>query len=351
VAVVFATTLVAIQLAASQYSPRTVRVFIRSRLTRVTLGLLLATFVFSVIIMVSNQASVPSARQVAPVVSAKTLLALTVATVFGFVAYLHGVVRLMRVQYLLETIATETRRAIEENFPPVAAYLDAEPPSPDPSPQRLCYTGTAGVVTATDLHGLTELCRQRQCWLELTVGVGEYLAHGTPVALVHGGDLRDTDVTRFFLIRGERTFVQDPAFGFRQLVDVAIRALSPAVNDPTTGVQAIDRIGDLLAVTGSRLDPTGLRVDSSGTVRLKRKLRNFDGLLVLALTEIIRYGADAPQVVRRLHAMVDELESALPAERQAALAGQRSLLEAAVSAALPAPFASVASVADREGLG
>jgi len=257
----------------------------------------------------------------------------------------------MRVQYLLETIATETRRAIEENFPSASAYLDAEPPPIDPSPQRLCYTGTAGVVTATDLHGLTELCRQRQCWLELTVGVGEYLAHGTPVALVHGGNLRDTDVTRFFLIRGERTFVQDPAFGFRQLVDVAIRALSPAVNDPTTGVQAIDRIGDLLAVTGSRLDPTGLRVDSSGTVRLKRKLRNFDGLLVLALTEIIRYGADAPQVVRRLHAMLDELESTLPAERQASLAGQRSLLEAAASAALPAPFGSVASVADREGLG
>jgi uncharacterized membrane protein len=93
--------------------------------------------------------------------------------------------------------------------------------------------------------------------------------------------------------------VQDPAFGFRQLVDIAIRALSPAVNDPTTGVQAIDRISDLLGITGNRLDPTGLRVDSSGTVRVKRKLRNFDGLLVLSLTEVIRYGADAPQVVRR----------------------------------------------------
>ena len=172
-----------------------------------------------------------------------------------------------------------------------------------------------------------------------------------PVALAHGGDLHDHDVTRFFLIRGERTFVQDPAFGFRQLVDIAIRALSPAVNDPTTGVQAIDRISDLLGITGNRLDPTGLRVDSSGTVRVKRKLRNFDGLLVLSLTEIIRYGADAPQVVRRLRAMLDEFESTLPMERQAAIARQRSLLEAAVSAALPAPFMPVASTPDREGLG
>jgi uncharacterized membrane protein len=304
-----------------------------------------------VIILVSNRASVTSAKQFAPLVSVTTLLALTVATVFGFVAYLHGVVRLMRVQYLLEAIAAESRRAIEENFPPASAYVDAEPPPPDPSPRRLCYSGTAGVVTATDLHGLAGLCGQKECWLELTVGVGEYLAHGTPIALAHGGDLQDRDVSRFFLMGGERTFVQDPAFGFRQLVDVAIRALSPAVNDPTTGVQAIDRISDLLAITGNRLDPTGLRVDSSGTVRVKRKLRNFDSLLVLALTEVIRYGADAPQVVRRLHGMLDELQSTLPTERQAALAHQRSVLEAAVSAALPAAFASVASAADREGLG
>lgn len=124
VAVVFATTLVAIQLAASQYSPRTVRIFIRSRITRVTLGLFLATFVFSLIILVSNRASVGSAKQFAPVVSASVLLALTLATVFGFVVYLHTVVRLMRVQYLIEAIASESRRAIEENFPPASAYLD-----------------------------------------------------------------------------------------------------------------------------------------------------------------------------------------------------------------------------------
>ena len=97
VAVVFATTLVAIQLAASQYSPRTVRVFIRSRVTRVTLGLFLATFVFSLIVLVSNGASVTSAKQFAPVVSVTRWLALTLATVFGFAAFLHGVVRLMRV--------------------------------------------------------------------------------------------------------------------------------------------------------------------------------------------------------------------------------------------------------------
>jgi uncharacterized membrane protein len=352
VAVVFATTLVAIQLAASQYSPRTVRIFIRSRITRVTLGLFLATFVFSLIILVSNRASVGSAKQFAPVVSVSVLLALTLATVFGFVVYLHTVVRLMRVQYLLEAIASESRRAIEENFPPGSAYLDVESGQLDSSPRRLNYAGTAGVVSATDFHGLVTLCQREKCWLELTVGAGEYLVHGTPIALVHGAAALDgQEVSKFFLMRGERTFVQDPAFGFRQLVDIAIRALSPAVNDPTTAVQAIDRISDLLAISGTRPDPTGLRVDSEGAVRVKQKLRNFDGLLVLALTEIIRYGAGAPQVVRRLLEVLNELEGTLPTERHAAIARHRRLLDAAVAIALPAPFAAVAAVPDREGLG
>ena len=185
-AVVFATTLVAIQLAASQYSPCTVRIFIRSRVTRVTLGLFLATFVFSAIILVSNRASVTSARQFAPLVSVTTLLALTVAAVFGFVAYLHGV---------CGSCASSTcfKRSLPRPGGPSRRTSRWRPPTltpslpPDPSPQRLRHTGTAGVVTAIDLHGLVELCRQKQCWLELTVGTGEYLAHGTLVARAHAG--------------------------------------------------------------------------------------------------------------------------------------------------------------------
>jgi uncharacterized membrane protein len=351
VAVVFATTLVAIQLAASQYSPRTVRVFIRSRVTRVTLGLFLATFVFSLVILISNRAAVTSAKQYAPVMSVSLLLALTLATVLGFVAYLHGVVRLMRVQYLLETIATETRRSVRENFPPADAYVEAEEPVKDPTPQVMVYSGRPGVVTGCDLYGLVELGRRNDAWLELNVGVGEYLEQGTPFALVHGRRLEGRDVERLLLVRNERTFFQDPAFGFRQLVDVAARALSPAVNDPTTAVQAVDRISDALVVTGRNPDPTGLRVDSQGRVRLQRRLRNFEELLILSMTEIIRYGADAPQVVRRLRAVLAELERTLPIERLAALARQRELLDAAVEQALPAAFASMASIADRVGLG
>jgi uncharacterized membrane protein len=202
VAVVFATTLVAIQLAASQYSPRAVRIFIRSRVTRVTLGLFLATFVFALVVVVSDRAAVTSATQFAPVASVTCLFLLTLTTVFGFVVYLHGVVRLMRVQYLLETVADETRKAIDANFPPSGAYLAVDAPSPDPSPTTVIYDGTPGVISATDLYRLVELCREQQCWMELTVGIGEYLAHGTPIARVHHGRLPPDAVVRCFLVPG-----------------------------------------------------------------------------------------------------------------------------------------------------
>ena len=157
--------------------------------------------------------------------------------------------------------------------------------------------------------------------MELTVCTGEYLDHGTHFASVHGGELDYRDIAGLFLVRGERTFVQDPNFGFRQLADVAVRALSPAVNDPTTAVQAADRISDLLGLVGTRPEPTGWLVDSANVVRVKQKWRDFAQLLTLSLTEIIRYGADAPQVVRRLLALFDELEDTLPPERRALVEG------------------------------
>ena len=119
------------------------------------------------------------------------------------------------------------------------------------------------------------------------------------------------NIVRHLLVRGERSFLQDPGFGIRQLVDIAIRALSPAVNDPTTAVQALDRLNDLLVVAAVRPPPTGLRIDAHHVPRLQLRVADFEQLLTLAVTEIIRYGADAPQVVRRLSALLDELEGHL----------------------------------------
>src|SRR4029079_5467928 len=127
---------------------------------------------------------------------------------------------------------------IDHNFPAAAAYVDVDPPRPDPNALEVRFHGAPGVLAALDEHELVELARQRDCWIEMTVAVGDYIGRGMIVARVHAGQADEHEVVGRLLVRGERTFLQDPGFGFRQIADIAIRALSPAVNDPTTGVQA-----------------------------------------------------------------------------------------------------------------
>jgi uncharacterized membrane protein len=142
-----------------------------------------------------------------------------------------------------------------------------------------------------------------------------------------------------------------PAFAFRMLVDVAIKALSPAVNDPTTAVQSLDRIEGLLHYAAAKHLSTGIFTDRHGAVRLVYPAPTWEDLVELALDEIRAFGAGQYQVVRRLRALLDALIADVPERRQPALLKQRSLLDDAVAAAIPPSQRADALVADRQGIG
>ena len=145
--------------------------------------------------------------------------------------------------------------------------------------------------------------------------------------------------------------IQDPGFVFRQLVDVAIRALSPAVNDPTTAVQVIDRTVDLLATVGQRPDPSGWYVDHEGVARLHCREPSLGRLVDLSFIEIIRYGADSPQVVRRLRAAFDVLSGVVAPEVVGRLDELRRLLDQTRRELMPSAFEPFSEQPDRHGLG
>jgi uncharacterized membrane protein len=159
------------------------------------------------------------------------------------------------------------------------------------------------------------------------------------------------EVTACFLLGGERTLIQDPGFGLRQLVDIAARALSPAVNDPTTAVQAIDRITGLMATLAERPDPSGWYLGEDGAVRVRAPEPGFARLATLAYTEIALFGAGSPQVSRRLLAAFAVLEGMTEGPRREAVADLRRRTEKVVAAAMPAAFADVAHEPDRLGFG
>jgi uncharacterized membrane protein len=354
--VVFTTTLVAVQLASSQYSPRIVRLFVRSRLTQFTLGTVLATFVFALHALIEIR---QSHRAEVPTLTIGLTYLLVTATIVMFIAFLHGMVRLLRVQYLVRLTADASRPVVEQAFPPPAVYADAAAPVPAPTPRAVHLApDTRGrhhphVLQAVDLGGLAALAARHDAWIELCVPVGASVGSRTAVARVHGADPAgpgDAEIREHLLFGHERSLLQDPGFGLRQLVDIASRALSPAVNDPTTAVQALHRITDLLACIADRPDPTGWYTDANGAVRLLVPGPDFERLARLGLTELLVYGADAPQVTRALAAAYDEIAAVASPVHTAVIAAMRSEYTRTVAAttALPTGFATTP---DPVGLG
>ncbi len=142
--------------------------------------------------------------------------------------------------------------------------------------------------------------------------------------------LRPAEVLRAVNTSAVRTMYQDPNYGVRQLVDIAIRALSPAINDPTTAVQSLDRIHGVLRAVAIRPDPSGYYVDDQGSVRLIVPVPGWDRLVELAFTEVALYGSMAPQVTRKLTAIFDDLAARVPPERVPAIDAQRAWLRGEV---------------------
>ena len=150
----------------------------------------------------------------------------------------------------------------------------------------------------------------------------------------------------------QRTFEQDPKYAIRLLVDIAIRALSPAVNDPTTAVQALDQIEDLLLRLGQRCLEIGRYRDSDGKLQLVVPFPTWDDLLLLALDEICFCGATSVQVMRRMNALVANLSRAVSKERRTALEFWEARLKASIARSFgDSEETLVASTQDRQGLG
>jgi uncharacterized membrane protein len=184
--------------------------------------------------------------------------------------------------------------------------------------------------------------------------VGEYLAPGRIVLRISGGRTEPDHALarRVFVLARQRTVDQDPAFALRMLVDIAIRALSPAVNDPTTAVQALDRIEALLAELARRHPGPSVVVDGDGTPRAVVPAPGWAAYMELGLMEVRRYGATSPQIVRRLHALYDRLGEVADASERPRIELERRLLAEAVAEAFPDPGErAVVERGDRLGLG
>ncbi len=320
---VFSITIVVLQLTSSQFSPRVLRTFLRDRQTQLSLGVFVATFVYAVMVLRSVDST--DGSQFVPTVATTAGVALLLVSVGVFVAYIHHVATAIQASSIVRAVGDETRalfaRVLPEDAPPPAA----RPVLPGPSTARIASPGY-GVLRTVDEHGLVRAARDAEVVLVLRHPLGGFVPEGAPLLDVHGsGEVDQRAVTGAVLLGKDRTMEQDLSFGLRQLVDIAERALSPGINDPTTAVQALDELHDLLRRLVSRHLPDGLHRDEDGTLRLVMPPASFPDLLALALDEIEQYGHDSLQVQGRIDELLTDLaEAALPEHRPAVLARLRT---------------------------
>lgn len=312
---VFSITVLALQLTSSQFSPRALRNFLRDRVAQFSLGLFIATFAYAFAALSAVRVASDDDPSFVPAVTVTGAFALIAASLVMFVQYIHHTAQSIRAVTIIERIADETRAAVDQTYPDPLGCIDGATHelTHTTGHAHLLHATAAGVIVDVDLDSLaTDACAQSAV-VEVLHHVGSYVCQGQPMMCVWTDAERSDELAamqRFVALDRERTMRNDAAFGLRQLVDIAERALSPGVNDPTTAVQCLDRIHDILRRLIRREIPTMRTASRDGVVRAAVPSPSFDDLLALATEEIAHWGRDSLQIQRRLRDLFDDLADA-----------------------------------------
>jgi uncharacterized membrane protein len=348
-------TVLVVQMATGTFSARVLRLWYRDPLLKATLAVLVGTltFSFSVLRQIDEDA-VPDLGV--------TLAGLLVSvSILIFIVFFDRCIRQLRPVAVAADVARSAIATFEQTVR-LASRTDIrwddgsvrpDPTLPDPTLE--VRAGHGGAVQGVDPDGLVNWARAHSAQLVLPHPVGDFVPTGTVLVRVYGGTFGDraaTELEEMIALGDERTFDQDPAFALRIMVDIANRALSPAVNDPTTAVQVLDHIGEVLGTIGmTELRSRADDADGASAV-VVIAARRWEDFVTLALTEIREYGATSVQVVRRLRALLEDLLVTVRAEHRPALAEELRRLDAAVAETWrDSVDRDRASVADRQGIG
>lgn len=313
--IVFALVFLMVQFADNSYSPRLAIWLWCDRVLFNSLGIFLATFCYSIATLawIDREGSGK-----VPFLSTALLACLFVASIILFTSLTWRLSRL-QVTQILQFIGMMGRMVIQENFHLLESEAAAGVSMPQvdlkdlPVTQTLSHSGGPEALAALDIDSLVRLAAKTDSIIVMQCAVGDTLVGESLLLQVLGGrePISETGLRRAISLMPDRTFEQDPKYAIRLLVDVAIKALSPAVNDPTSAVQAIDQIEDLLHRLGKcKLQP-GYACDERSALRLIYPTPTWDDYLTLAFDEIRQCGATSVQVMRRLRAALTDLASVL----------------------------------------
>lgn len=346
-------TVLVVQMATGSFSARYMRLWYRDRLLKALLALLIGTLAFSFAVLRRVESNF------VPDLGVSIAGLLVIASLLLFLVFLDRYLHRLRPVAVAALVAAYVQR----NFGRGAAALAAVPDifhgvfdEDGEEPTLMVRSASPGAIQALDVRGLVTWARTHQCLLVVRHTMGDFVPAGARLIAAYGGAVERRDESR---LRGmvalgvERTIEQDPAFAIRVMVDVADKALSPAINDPTSAVQVLNHLSDVLRAIGtvdlSKSRWSGAR---NGRTGLLVPVRRWEDYLILATTEIREYGAGAIQVMRRMRALLEELYDEVRPEYRAAVEEELSRLDATVARTFgDSVDLDRASAADAQGIG
>jgi uncharacterized membrane protein len=344
-----------VQMTTGTFSARYMRLWYRDRALKAVLALLVGTLTFSFALLRRVH------DEFVPSLGVTTAGMLLLASVLLFVVFFGRFLHRLRPVAIAAVVARAGQRAFAD-VARQAASADAptlvvEELEAVEEPALVVRSTRAGSVQAVHGRGLVEWAAEHECRLVLPHWAGDFVAADETLIEVYGDGAfgsADADRLRGMVALGiERTIEQDPAFAIRIMVDIANRALSAAINDPTTAVQVIDHLGELLRTIGTT-EIRGPRpsAESSAPGVVLVRARRWEDILALAMTEIREYGAGSVQINRRLRALLEELHAkALPGYR-AAVEDELARLDAGIARQFAlSPDLDRARASDRQGIG
>ena len=321
-ALVLTVVLVVIQLGMGQFSPRIVAEILQDKPSQFAIGIFVGTFAHAMLSL--SQVRTDPDDEFVPGVAILVAFALVIVSIMVLVLYANHIGRKLRAASLIEAVGTQIRSKVDELYPD---ELRATGPRPDVLTAR-----RPGVLVHIESGRLTDLAREADVTLRVLPALGDFVPAGAPLVRVEGRPKQDisAEVLRRITLDTERSIAQDLAYGPRLLVDICVRSLGEPF-DPTTAVQAIDRIHDFLRRLSTRKFPTGEYADEFGTVRLVVRTLLWEDYVRLSLEEIRIGSTSSVQAIRRLRYCLEDLLQYAPEERRGPIERQLRLLDLEVA--------------------
>ncbi|MDD3719075.1 MAG: DUF2254 domain-containing protein [Actinomycetota bacterium] len=337
--VTFSITIVALQLSSSQFGPRLLRNFMQDLGNQIVLGTYLSSFVYCLLVL--RTVHTVEGREFVPSISVAFAVVLALAGVAVLIYFIHHISTSMQAEQVILAVSRDLEEKIQRLFPRESEdgaerELEAESARRIAEDSRELDTDVpaaqSGYLQAVDRHGLLEVATENDLLVTMPCRPGDFVVEGTPLVKVRSKEALDESVARQLagdvIVGALRTPEQDAEFAVHQLVEVAVRALSPGINDPYTAVSCVDRLSSALCFLCAREFPSPYLYDKEGNLRVVAKPGTFTGIVNAAFDQIRQYGRESAAVtVRMLEALAAIASQSRTREQREAVLRQAEMIE------------------------